>query len=202
MEDIKALLGKLAENLKRGVGLAPSDVQRLRLWEDKASSSRTNDEDRLAALKEDIARVEHRLRRKKDEFDKANGLTKRIVAREIEQCARELQPYERAAMIILANVDASASLLAKIRELRLLMDRSIGEDQLDDVAVKLEEVIREAEQADRALADLQKVQYRVADPGEPDVEQSLKQVTGPKAEGAYFSKETQELLNQLEAEGG
>lgn len=198
MITIKDLLGNVAGNLKKGLGIQPADLQRMEKAEKEAAERMTATEDRLQALREEIKRAEGRILHRKREYDKETGGAKRMLGREIERMVRRLSPLEREHEIQLDNQDATFALTSKIREVRALLNRFTEKD-IDIVAVRLEDAIEAAENAEQAQESLNKLAVRT---GESAAEKrESRTVDLDRAEpAAGLNEDTAAFLRQLEAD--
>ncbi|MBM3878978.1 MAG: hypothetical protein FJ387_04565 [Verrucomicrobia bacterium] len=197
--NIKEVLGEVAGKLRSKIGLEPSDLQRMQKATDEANQRLTEAEDRLSALRDEATRAETRILHRKREHDGKKGIAKTMLGREIERMVGRLQPLLREHEIQLNNMDATHALLSKMRELAALLAGSVQEEQIDAVAVQLEEAIDAAERADQAMESLKALRVRTA-----QAEAELAAAPAPATAGAEkaegFSDNTAAFLKQLEAD--
>ena len=203
MNEFSEFLSTVGNRLAHGLGLKASEKQQLAQWKSGLAQSKADNADSLERLKEEIEQIEQRARQKKTKFDQAHGLTQKMIGREIEQVFRELDRKEKQAEIVLSGLDANSLALDKIAELERALQRGIKEGELDDIAVQLETTFAEVQQVDKALKDLEKVNYQGPETATVDVEERIRGLEGTQRAAATISAATLARLKQLEqdAEG-
>jgi len=195
-ETIGAILSQLAEWL----GIKPSEEHRLQRMEDRLAVAKADNVDRLEGIKEEIRVLESRARKKKREYDQAHGDTKRIVVGEIERVFRELDRLHGREKIISSNIEKTSIAQAKLGELRAARAQGVAEDELDAIAVDLQEAFEELKVSDRTARDLERVEYEAPEPSRVDVESRIAEVEGSKETSLELPEEMQKRLKELEAE--
>jgi hypothetical protein len=200
MKELSEFLGAISQRLAAGLGAKASDKQQVAQWKSHLAQAKADNVDGLERLKEEIAQVEQRIRLKKTKFDQAHGLTQKMIGKEIEQVFRELDRKEKQADIALASIDANALAMDKLAELERALERGLKDEQLDAIAVQLEDTFAEVQQADNALKDLEKVGYRAPEAATVDVSSRMRELEGAKPEAAGLSGATLERLKQMERE--
>lgn len=196
-DTISSLLSRLAELL----GLKPSEDKRLQAMQAKLAAARADNTDRLEALKEQIRTLEAAALRKKKEMEAAKGDTKRIVVGEIERVFRDLDRLRGSENIITANLEKIAVAQAKLKELVEARAQSVSQDQLDDLALDLQQAFSELRLTDRAAKDLERVEYTAPQRAPVAVDERLAQAEGVQEQpAAELSEETKRRLAALETE--
>ena len=196
LDAISAVLSKLAEWLH----LKPSEAHRLERMEEKLAGARRDNADRLEALKDEMRTLERRALHKKKELDQARGDSKRIVAGEIERVFRELDRLHQREKIIARNIEKVSIAQSKVGELRAAQAQGVDESQLDDLALELQQAFEELKVSDRAVRDLEQVEYEPPQATHVDVPERVAEVTGAKETASGLSEQTANRLKQLEAE--
>jgi len=200
MDNLAELAGSLAARLAQGLGLKPSEVQRLKAHAANLEQNQRDTQDRWEALKEEIRRVEARLMKKKGEYEAAHGLVQKMVGEEIEQLFAQLDRKTDQMRLVSRNASAIAMTLDKLRELEHASADGVKEGQLDDITDRLEGAVAELQQADTALSDLERVGYKGREQARPDLERRLSEIEGARSPAAPLSSGTIERLKQLEKE--
>jgi len=200
MKELGEFINAMTVRLAQGLGLKASDQQQLVQWKQKLEQAKADNVDALDQLKEEIARIEQRIRQKKLKYDQAHGLTQKMIGREIEQVFRELDRKEKQAEITLSGIEANALALDKVGELERAMERGVTEGQLDAIAVQLEGTLGEVMQADNALKDLEQVGYKAPEEAAVDVEKRMGELEGVKQGEKGLSAGTLSRLKELEKE--
>jgi hypothetical protein len=198
MEHFNDLLGSIASRLKRGLGLEPSDQQKLEAWKAKYAQDKADNHDRLESVKDEVRQLEARILQKKARFEQAHGPLRKILGAEIEQAFRELDRKERQVRIIVDSIEAISIALDKIKELEHAKARHLKEGELDQAAILTEDTIEENKQAVEALKGLQDLEHGALETEPVDVEQRLGQLAGPPEKDAGLSEKTLERLKQLQ----
>ena len=195
-DSASAILAKIAEWL----GMKPSQAKRIELMEQKLSTARATNADKLEALKDEISKLEHRALQKKKEADAARGDVKRLIVREIEQIFRDLDRLRGRETIITANVDRISMALSKVGELVAAQASGVEEGQLDDIALDLQEVFGQLKASDREARDLEREHYEGPERAAVDVEQRVGELEGAKETSAELSASTLKRLKELETD--
>jgi hypothetical protein len=196
-DTISSLLARLAELL----GLKSTEDKRMHAMQAKLASARADNTDRLEGLKEQIRTLEAAALRKKKEMESAKGDTKRIVVGEIERIFRDLDRLRGSENIITANLEKIAVAQAKLKELTEARAQSVSQDQLDDLALDLQQAFSELRLTDRAAKDLERVEYAAPQRTPVAVDERLAQTEGVKEQpAAELSEETKRRLAALETE--
>ena len=117
-------------------------------------SVRRDNEDELHKLKEEIKALEARALSKKREYEQANGGVQRLIRKEIELIFKEIDGLQGRETIIGANLERCAEALAKAREAAAALKRGVNADQLDDLAIELQELFGELRNTDSASKNL------------------------------------------------
>jgi hypothetical protein len=181
-----------------------SDVQRrfktLETMEAQFSTSKRDNVDSVESLKEDIRTLEAHALHKKQEFEKAHGDSKRVIAGEIERIFRELDRLRGRETILATNLDRIGVALAKIGEAKAALKAGVSEEQFDSIAVELQDLFADLRQADKAARDLEREAYEVAAPPQVETEQRMADLTEEPQAPITLSPETEQRLKKLEAE--
>ena len=203
MENFSDFVSSLTSKLAEGLKLKPNEKERLQQFKEKFVQGRNDNQDSLETLKDDIRQIEARIKMKKAKYDAAHGLVKKTIGQEIEQAFRELDRKEAQAALILRNIEVTSVTLDKIRELEEAANRGVKEEHLDEIAVQLEEAYADTRQTDKALQDLEGVQYETREKESMDIDKRLGELSAtqePKKSEAGLSNATMERLKQLEKE--
>jgi hypothetical protein len=194
-EAIRSLLSRL---------FGGSDTQRrlktLESMETKFTSAKRDSTDGVESLKGEIRALEARALRKKQEFEKSHGDTKRIVIGEIERTFRELDRLRGRETIIAANLDRIGLALAKIAEAKAALKAGVSEEQFDDIAVELQDLFAKLRESDQAARELEKEEYEVTAPTHVETEQRMAELTEETKPSVTLSPEIEKRLKQLETE--
>lgn len=200
MDNLTELVGTVTARLAQGLGLKPSDVQRLKSHAAALEQNQRDTQDRWEALKEEIRRIEGRLMKKKGEYEAAHGLVRKMVGEEIEQLFAQLDRKSDQMRLVSRNASAIAMTLDKLRELEHASADGVKEGQLDEISDRLEGAVAELKQADTAISDLERVGYKGREGAKADVEGRLSEYTDRKVSEDPLSSGTIERLKQLEKE--
>ena len=195
-ETVSAILSKLAQLL----GIKPSDKRRVELMKRKLATTKAVNEDRLEALKDKIKQFETQVLRKKKEHEQAKGDRKRVVAGEIERLFRDLDRLQSQEVIIARNIEHTSVAQAKIEEYKAAQDKGLEEDELDNIAVELQEAFAGLKVADHASRDLERVEYQAPEVSPVNVDKRMAEVAGEEETTTGLSAETEKRLKQLETE--
>lgn len=194
-EAIRSLLARL---------FGGSDAQRrfktLETMEAQFSASKRDNVDSVESLKEEIRTLEAHALRKKQEFEKAHGDSKRVIAGEIERIFRELDRLRGRETILATSLDRIGVALAKIGEAKAALKAGVSEEQFDEIAVELQDLFADLRQADKAARDLEREQYEVAAPPQVETEKRMADLTEEREAPITLSPETEQRLKKLEAE--
>lgn len=171
-ETISDILSRLAEML----GLKKSEAARFEEMGHKLGEAKADNNDRLGSLKDEIRVLTTRARKKGQEFEEAHGDVRKIISGEIERTFRELDQLQKREKIIGANLDRIATTQAKLLELQDAQAQGVEQDDLDDLALELQDAFSELKVADRVTRDLEQVEY---EPEERQAVESEPQVTEP-----------------------
>jgi hypothetical protein len=199
MTNIKNLLGDIAAKLKEKMGIDPSDLQQMQKAEEESTQRMALVEDRLAALRDEIKRAEARILHRKREFDQETGGAKRMLGRELDRMVRRLTPLEREHEIQLDNQDATHAIISKVRELRAILSGRIKEEEIDLVAVQLEDAIEAADSAEQALNSLRQLSVRTSQ-SSPAAEEPRQAAPAVAEPAPGLTEETAAFLRQLESD--
>ena len=200
MGNFAGKLGAVLSQLAEWLGIKPSEEHRLQRMGDRLATAKANNADRLESVKDEIRVLESRARKKKEEYDRAGGETKRIVTGEIERTFRELDRLRGQERIIGSNIEKISVAQAKLGELRAARTKGVEEAQLDDIAVDLQNAFEELKVTDSSARDLERVEYAAPEPKHVDAESRLEQVTGSKEASTELPEEMQKRLKELELE--
>ncbi len=200
MENFSDFIGSVASRLARGLGLRPGEKEQLRLWRDSLARNRAGNQDRLDGLREEITQHEKRIRDKKAKYDRTGGLNQRLLAKEIQMDLRQLSRMEGPGDFLLASIEANTMALEKLGELENAIGRGVKGEDLDAIAVQLEEALDRVEEANEALTDLQKIKHKPAVFASENSEGELHEMPAQGGAARHFSQDDLKLLKQLELE--
>ena len=201
MDNLTEFLGSVASKLKTGLGLKPSDLAQLQDWSRRCEQAVRDNQDKWESMKNEIRKIELRLRKKKQEMDDSHGLVRRMVEEEIEKLFAQLDRKETQIRLLRRNSDTLEITLDKIREVEHATDKSMSEHDLDMLAVKLEEAFEELTQVDSALSGLRTVDYPSPERPASDVSARLSRLDEPEEKRPVgLSSRTADRLKQLEKE--
>ncbi len=193
-ESISAILSKLA----RLLGIKPTDERRTEMMEQKLAVAKAGNVDQLEALKDKIRQFEAQVLRKKKEYESARGDSKRIVGGEIERLFRDLDRLHGRENVIGSNIERISVAQAKIQEYKVAQTKGLEEDELDDIALELQDAFEGLKVADRASRDLEHVKYQAPRADPVNMEKRMAEVTGEQQTTTGLSAETEKRLRQLE----
>ena len=193
-DSMSANLSKLAGIL----GVKGSDKRRMEQMEHKLSIARAGNQDRLEALKEKIRDLEGQALSKKQELESARGDSKKIIAREIERIFRELDRLHSREKIIAGNLDRISIALVKLEEYADAREVGLSDDDLDDIALDLQEAFDDLNIADKAVNDLDRITYQPPQASRVESEARMAEVSGERETDTGLTAETQKRLKQLE----
>ena len=189
-------LNDVVARLLEMLGLKKSQADKYAAMEKKLRAKKASNVDRLEGLKELICSLENKARQKKKEYDAATGDTKRIIGGEIERIFKELDNTRNRESIIGSNINKVALAISKIQELQDAVDRGVEQDDLDELAVELEDIIGEMKDTDRAAEDLEDVKYREPEKKSIDIEDRMADLEGEKEP----EKQEEETLSESSAQ--
>ena len=193
-DSMSANLSRLAGIL----GVKGSDKRRMEQMEHKLSIARAGNQDRLEALKEKIRDLEGQALSKKQELESARGDSKKIIAREIERIFRELDRLHSREKIIAGNLDRISIALVKLEEYADAREVGLSDDDLDDIALDLQEAFDDLNIADKAVNDLDRITYQPPQASRVESEARMAEVSGERETDTGLTAETQKRLKQLE----
>lgn len=193
-DSMSANLSRLAGIL----GVKGSDKRRMEQIEHRLSIARAGNQDRLQALKEKIRDLEGQALIKKQELESTRGDSKRILAREIERIFRELDRLHSREKIIAGNLDRISLALIKLEEYADAREVGLSDDDLDDIALDLQEAFDDLNIADKAVNDLDRITYQPPQADRVESEARMAEVSGERETDTGLSAETQKRLKQLE----
>jgi hypothetical protein len=198
MAEFNDFVSDLTSRLARGLGLKTSDKEQLKQWRTKYEKERAATTDSWEQIKDDVRRIEARLKKHKAEYEAAHGMVKEMVGRQIEQAFRELDRKQAQIAIVQRNMETLGTFLDRISELEHAKAAAVSDLDLDALAVQLEEGFDAAQKADHALKDLDKVQYAAAEQPSMDVERRLGEMERTKTATPGLSRESVKRLKRLE----
>lgn len=190
-----SFLSKLAEV----TGLKTSETEKLNKMEEKLRTSKAANIDKVEELKLQIKRLESQALKKKQEYDKATGATKRLVGGEIERIFNDLDRLKGRETIIVRNIEQVSVAIAKIEELKAAQSHGVEEDVFDDLALDLEDIFGELRSTDRAAEGLSKVNYDAPEKEAMNIESRLESLDVDKV-ASEDTPSFEKRLKELEAE--
>lgn len=196
LEAIRALLAKIFG----GKNETQRRLAALEKMEAGFTASRRDNVDRLDELKSEIRTLESRAINKKKEMEQSHGDSKRIVVGEIERIFRELDRLRGRENIIAANLDRIDVALSKIREAKAALSAGVTEEQLDNIALEIQDLFETLKTLDRTSADLEREKYEAPKVAHVDVETRIAETEGAEKAPVALSPETEKRLKQLETE--
>lgn len=200
MEKFTEFFRAMAARVAQGLGLKPGEREQLRRWQAGFEQELRDQQDRWDSLKGEVRKLESRLLQKKAEYEAAHGLVKEMVGQEIEQLFGRMDRQSAQSKLVRRNLDALNTALDKIRELEEASAGGVKEEQLDELAVRLEDALAEVRQADAALDGLAKIEYTGRNREPVDLEERLAEYSDAKEPAVGLSANTLERLHQLEKE--
>lgn len=195
-EKIAAILAEIAQFL----GLKPSESRRIELMEQKLAGEMAGNVDRLEALKEKIKLLENQALFKKKEHNNTKGQSRRILGGEIGRIFRDLDRLNGQENVIAGSIERISNAQAKLGEYKAAQSRGLSEDELDDIAVGLQEVIDELKGIDRASKDLKDINYNGPEVSPVNVDERFEELGGEKETDSGLSVEVEKRLKELETE--
>lgn len=201
MADFKDILRGMGARVAQGLGLHSSDRDRLKKLRADLEISKAGHVDRWELIKEDVRKLEARLGNLKKEYEGCRGTIKKMVGQQIEDAFRQLDRKEKEIMLVRRNIEQVQTTLDRMRELEHVVESpGVTEGQLDDLAIQLEEGFDDARQTDKALADLNRVEYEAPAEEAVDFDKRLSELEEAPEPTPGMSAETAERLKQLERE--
>ena len=156
--------------------------------------------DSLDQLKEKSNQLERKALGLKNDFDSANGNSKKIIGKEIEQVFRDIDRMRGQENIIMSKIDQYSLAQSKMEELTHAQPQGVDENLLDDVAVDLQDAHEELKSADRVAADLESIEYENPSMSKIDSEERLAEINEDQESVDKLPSEIEERLSQLETE--
>ncbi len=180
------------------VGLKTTERQRFEKMEQKLATHKAGNVDRLEALKEKIHRLEAQVQEKKKAYDTSRGDSQRIIAGEIERLFREIDRFRGQESIIVGNLDRISTAQTKLEEYNSAVMSGLSDDELDDLALGLQESFDDLRVVDRAAVDLDKIKYQVPMSNPVDAQRRTAEIMGERKAEELLSPEMEKRLNQLD----
>ncbi len=203
MEKLNEFFGSLASKLKSGIGLKPNDLAELRGWAARCDQSLRDNQDRWEGMKQEIGRIELRIRKKKQEMDASHGMVRQMVGEEIEGLFSQLDRKANQIRLMRRNSDLLEISLDKIREVEHASAKPMSELQIDLLTTRLEEAFEELSSQDGAFEGLKGTLYAAPDRAKPDVQARLSELEpGGAVPARGLSSRTADRLKQLEQDLG
>jgi acetyl-CoA carboxylase alpha subunit len=194
-ESLRKALGRLAET----IGLKLSEVKKLEELRTRLAAVKASNVDREEETKDQIRSLEARALKKQEEYEKARGQVREVIADEIERTFRDLDRISGPHRIISRNIEQISIVQSKIDEVIAARDRGASEEEVDLVAMTLEEEFESLRTGDRATEDLQKERYERGEQERVNIKKRVSQIRGPeKVPG--LSKEAEQRLKKLKAD--
>lgn len=191
-------ISSVAVRVSQGLGFKPTESKQLKNWQLSFEQQQRDNHDRWEALKQDIHRIESQILKRKAEYDSAHGMVREMVGEEIKLLFADLDRKQAQIKILRRNIDALSVTLDKIRELEQAAAKCVGEDQLDAIAVRLEEALDEVKQADAALEGIEQIQYEGPGRAAMDIKKRTEELKESGEKPTGLSESVQERLNQLQ----
>ena len=113
-----------------------------------------------APLSESLQQIYNKIIRKKEMFQKAPRAMKSILEAELQALMTEYKSVEREYKVILENERVLNQVKGRLKEAAAYGMAGVNEDQIDDVALDLEDMVDDAEGRLDALRDLEKAGRR------------------------------------------
>lgn len=194
---------KLRDALKwlaQSVGLQKSRLAELQELKERLDGKRAENADQLEDLKEDIARLERKALRQKEERENVSGQRKKVIAGEIERTFRDLDRLENRENIIASNLEKTSSTIAKVEELIAAQQRGVQEETIDEIAVDLQDAIADMRASDEAVEQMERdTEYEGMKREKVDIETRMAQTEGEEETAEpELSEEAQSRLKELE----
>lgn len=202
MGRIVDLFRELLAKLAHLVGLKPNEVEKMRV---KVTASLAECDrnaatlaDGLEAIKERIRVLENRALKLRKEHELARGDTKRIVLGEIERTFREIERHHQQSRIVEGSLNRNSIYRSKLIESRLVLDNPVSVDDIEDLAVDLEEGYADLRDADKAAAELEGVAYESPEHGSVSEEERIAAVDKRAKTQVELSEELKRKYQELE----
>jgi hypothetical protein len=170
----------------------------------KLDETKALNHDKIGLLKEQIGVLERRAQLQKKEYDQAHGPKKKIVEGEIERTLNELDRLHERNKILGSNIDKLDKFIAKIEELKAAQDRGVEEEDVDTLAVDLDDEFADLKDVDKAVDDLEKIIYRAPQERSINAVNRFRDIEGASEEDPSEStlpEATVARLKALAAEG-
>lgn len=182
------------------VGLKTTDKQRFEKMEQKLATHKAGNVDRLEALKERIHRLEAQVKDKKKDYDTSRGDSQRIIAGEIERLFREIDRLRGQEAIIVGNLDRISTAQAKLEEYKSAVLSGLSDDELDDLALGLQEAFDKLRIDDHAAKDLEKIKYQAPISKPVDAQRRTAEIMGERETEGLLSPEMENRLRKLDSQ--
>lgn len=193
---ISDLLVRLLELLR----IKKPESEELRLKLGELQSKKAAFVDRRESLKDDVSTLEQKALKKKKEYDAAKAHVKQIIAGEIEGILKELDRSKEREAIIRQNIER-LSLAIEKHKVAISGKGSITEDDLDEVALLMEETVSQQKRLDKTAQDLEGISYKAPEAAKVDVESRMAELEGKdepaKKSSAELSQSTTQRLKEL-----
>jgi len=205
MARLAEAIWSLFEKLAPVFGREQRKLKKLERMEKKLEAEEKRNTDDIERLKKEICTLEALALQKKKVYDRTPGASKRTVAREIERIFRKLDLLRGREDILTSNLKRIDLVLSKIREEKVAIRPGATEEEIDDIALEIQDLFGQLRDADRAARELEREQYKIPEPAPVDVEKrmaELEEESQPEMEApADLPPELEKRLRRLEAEG-
>lgn len=174
--------------------------QTLRKMDIQFTDTQRDNEDSLRQIKDDIRALEARVLQKKREMEGSHGETRRIIVGEIERLFRAMDRIRDRETVVAENLDRMSKACAKIAEARAALRAGVTEEQLDTVALEIQDSFADLRTLDRAAKDLDEEKYEPTAATRMDVTRRMAETQGTAESPVDLSPETEKRLKLLETE--
>ncbi len=110
-------------------------------------------------LKKKIQHLEAKIVRKKTEYDTSRGSVKQMVMLEIEQMFKELDSLKQNQLILNRNINKITQEISKLEQIRDSGLQGLNQEEIDQLALNLEDNFSKLQELDLVSKDLERVIY-------------------------------------------
>jgi hypothetical protein len=136
-------------------------------------------------LKKKIQQIETKIVLKKTEYDTSRGSVKEMVMLEIEQMFKELDSLKQNQLILNRNINKITQEISKLEQMRDSGLQGLNLDEIDQLALNLEDNFSKLQEVDLVSKDLERVVYHHREENQPELLERLSAL----AEDSVLEKE-------------
>lgn len=187
------------DTIRKMFGLKPAEQKKLEATLAKVRQQRQSLGEEQLRLLDELKKLKQRVKLLNEDYEKAAGPERKILASRIEHTLAERDGVATKAEILDENIRRVALVIQRIEE-KLTADKTgVTDVEIDEVTLIHEEAVETMAATGRAAEDLAKSKFELRGSG-VDVEKELGELTRPRSKKHDLSKETQKKLKKLLAE--